>query len=82
MSLDGSAPTILAGYWAPPEKPMRMSVAPWTTWSLVTMSPFSSTTNPEPRAPTFSCPPGVKNVGGTTSVCLSLITTTPGEAVR
>jgi hypothetical protein len=38
-SLDGSAPTTVAGYVEVPLKPTRIPDAPATTWSLVTMSP-------------------------------------------
>ena len=82
ISVVGSVPTIVAGYVAPPLKPTRMFVAPWTTWSLVTMSPLRSTTKPEPSAPTRCLPPGVKNVGGTTSVWVSVMSTTAGDPVR
>jgi hypothetical protein len=53
-SLEGSAPTIFAGYEPPPENPTRILLARATTWSFVTMSPRSSITKPEPRAPTLS----------------------------
>jgi hypothetical protein len=46
------------------------------------MSPCPSTTNPEPSADTRCFVAGVKNVGGTTSVCVAVITTTPGESRR
>ncbi len=82
MSLEGSAPTIFAGYEPPPENPTRILLAPATTWSFVTMSPRSSITKPEPRAPTFSFWDGVKKVGGTTCVCVSVMTTTPGASLR
>src|SRR6188472_4493040 len=82
MSVVGSAPTTLAGYVPPPLNPTRMSCAPCTTWSFVTMSPLRSTTKPEPSAPTCSVPPGVKKVGGTIWVTVSSISTTAGASAR
>jgi hypothetical protein len=62
---DGSVPTTVAGYVAPPLKPTRMPLAPATTWSLVTMSsPLRSITKPDPSAFTCCLPGGVNRPAG------------------
>ena len=81
-SVDGSAPTTVAGYEAPPSNPTRIRLVPATTWSLVTTSPRLSITKPEPSELTCCFCAGAKNVGGTCCVCVAVITTTPGAASR
>ena len=81
-SLDGSAPTTVAGYVAPPPKPTRIPDPPATTWSLVRMSPRWSITKPEPSDCTFSVLGGVKKVGATFWVSVAVMTTTPGASRR
>ena len=80
MSVDGSVPTTVAGDEAPSLKPMRIAVAPCTTWSFVTMSPSRSITNPDPSAWTCWLCEGANGVAGTFCVCVSVMTTTPGAA--
>ena len=50
MSVDGSVPTTFASTGSPfSEKRTETSVAPSTTWSLVTIVPSVPTTKPEPE---------------------------------
>src|SRR4051794_28501162 len=50
MSLDASAPTTRAEALLPSANCTWIEPPPETTWSLVTMSPRLSTTNPDPSA--------------------------------
>jgi hypothetical protein len=79
-SVEGSVPTIVAGYEAPFEKPTRIDCAPCTTCSFVAMSPCLSITN-RSRA-SRPAPSRKEGDPGTIRVCVSVITTTEGASVR
>ena len=77
-SLDASAPTSFAVARVPSLNVTEMAVAPSTTWSLVTMWPWSSITKPEPWAsvvPPWPCGPAAPDAREVTS-----ISTTPAAS--
>jgi hypothetical protein len=83
MSVEGSAPTTRARYVVPPlPKPTRRSLAPLTTWSLVTMSPLRSSTKPEPSDWTRRLVGGRNGLACVRSVWSAVMTTTPGASRR
>src|SRR6476620_8717738 len=81
-SVEGSEPTIVAGYEAPLEKPTRIPCAPWMTCSFVTTSPRLSIKKPDPSEPTRSFDGGRKKDPGTVWVLVSVIRTTDGASSR